>query len=63
MPFYITFRLSQMKVLTSFLTNIGAGLFLLPFTTQNILVLTVSILLAILCLSLSIKIEDLLEEL
>lgn len=56
-------RSSYLKVASAVLTNLGSGLLLLPFTVTNILVLTVSITLGIVCIGLSIKIEDLLTEL
>lgn len=59
--FYI--KSAYLKVVSGLLTNISAGLFFLPFTLTDTRVLTMSIILAIVCIVFSIKIEEVLEEL
>ena len=63
MFFTVNLRPSHLKVFSGVLTNIGAGFLLLPFTIRNILVLIESVVLAIVCIGLAIKLEDLLGEL
>lgn len=63
MKISIELRPSQLKILSSFLVNIAAGLFLLILTTNHLFVLTANIGLAILFLGMGVRIEDLLENL
>ncbi len=51
----------QLKVISALLTNIGAGLLIIPLTIPNIATLTVSISFAIVCLYFAMKIEEILE--
>jgi len=48
-------------VFSAVLTNVGAGLLILPLTISNLSVLTFIMLLAIVSIGLAIKIEDALE--
>ena len=59
--FKITFRSSQLRVLSGLLINFSAGLFLLLPTIRDVSVLIIGFNLAIISLGLAFKIEDILE--
>ena len=58
----IEIRASHLRVISSTLSNIASALFLAPFTVQNISVLLVSLIFAIILFGSAVKIEDILEE-
>lgn len=60
--FTITFRRTQLKVISGLLINIAAGLLLLAPNIKDIFVLIIDVIFAILCLVLAVKIEDILEQ-
>lgn len=62
MQFSFTLRRYQLRVISAASTNLFAGWFLAIFATENIFVLTVDILAAIVSLYLALKIEKILEE-
>lgn len=59
----VELRESHLKVISTVLTNIGSGLVLLPFTVRDPVVLTMSLIIAILAFRLAVKVEDILKEL
>lgn len=58
MSFNVELNSAQLRVVSTFLVNIAAGIFLLLFTIHDLSVLTTSIAFATICLVLSIKIEE-----
>lgn len=63
MEFSVELRPSQLRVLSVMLTNVAAGLLFLLLTTRDVFVLTTIIFFVILCVGLSVKIEDILNNL
>lgn len=63
MEFSFEVKPSLLKVVSALLVNISAGFLFLLLTTRDINVLTAIVVLVILSLSLSVKIEDIREEL
>lgn len=63
MRFSIKLHTSHLKIISSILTNIASGLLILPFTTRDPTMLTMSFVLAIVCIGFVIKVENFLEEL
>lgn len=62
MNYSFTVSRPLLKVLSALLSNLGAGLLIIPLTVHNFAVLTSSIGLAIVFLGIAIKIEQKLEK-
>ena len=60
--FPILIRFSWLKITSSFLVNIAAGLFLLMFTIKDPRVLILDALFVIVFLAVSIRLEELIED-
>ena len=63
MSFSINLQPFHLRVISSFLLNVAAGLFLLLFTIRDVFVLTISVLLTMLFMLASLKIEEVLDNL
>lgn len=61
MSFSIILKPFHLRVISAFLINIAAGVTLLLFTVRDIFVLTASVFSIILCIVISLKIEEVLD--
>lgn len=60
---FLSFEIRQawLKAISTLLLNLAAGIILLLFTIRDLKVLTLDLLLAIICIIIAVKIEEILE--